>query len=202
MTRRIIRLGCAALAAAALAGCQADLGTGEAPASPPSSQPSSSSQPSPVPSGAPSLPARGIAACRAGALRLAQQPGGEGAAGTLFVGIGVTNTSTHPCTLRGYPQITLSHGTTALAATVVDGGLGGPFAEPVRTVTLAPGGTSAFAFAYNTVTINSGTSCPQADRMHLRLPGQLTRVVGPVQVRPLCSPSVRVSPFLRASTVF
>ena len=62
-------------------------------------------------------------------------------------------------------------------------------------------GSPAFAFAYSTVTINSGTVCPQADRMHLRLPGQLT-VVGPVQVRPLCNPSVRVSPFLRASTVF
>jgi hypothetical protein len=193
MTRRIIMLGCAALAAAALAGCRADFGSAGGGTSSPSPVPSA-----PPSSAAPSVPASTVAACPAGSLRLAPLPGGGGAMGTAFIKLGVTNTSTRPCTVRGYPQFTLSHGTTALPVTVVDGGVAA-YLVPVRTVTLAPGGTAGFGLAYSNVPGSSGT-CPVSDRMHLRLPGQQARVVGPVQIR-VCQPSMRVSPFLPVSEV-
>jgi hypothetical protein len=145
-----------------------------------------------------------VAACRAGALRLAQLPDNDGAAGTISVLIQVRNTAAHTCTLRGYPQFTLTaHSASTgadvpLAVTPTHGQLAGPFAAPVTTVAVAPGGAAGFLLAYRNRTASGDGACAVSTKLHLRLPGQAGTVVGPAQVL-VCVPTVTVSAFVPGS---
>ncbi|THA44960.1 DUF4232 domain-containing protein [Streptomyces sp. A1136] len=68
----------------------------------------------------------------------------DGAAGSLYYPISFTNTSTHTCTLRGYPGVSVVDvrhhqiGTSAIRT-----------GEPVDTVTVSPGDTVTAVFRTN-----------------------------------------------------
>jgi hypothetical protein len=82
----------------------------------------------------------------------------------------------------------------------VHGHLQGPFASPVMTVPLAPGGKAGFFLAYSNRQASGGGDCDLATKLRLRLPGQLTEVVGPVEI-PVCAPTVPVSAFVPAGAL-
>ena len=125
-----------------------------------------------------------------------QLPGGEGAAGTIAVTIRLTNTGSAACTLRGYPSFTLTGGGRTLPADLIHGNLGGPFDTPVTTVTLAPVDNGGFLVAYGDVPRNGATSCAQATRLALALPGGAATGTAMIMV---CGGSLTVSPFLPES---
>ena len=212
MTRiRLALLAAAAVATlAALSGCGPD--KKPAAAAPPSSDPSSSSSsaaPSSDPSSAPSSSsssspkASSSAAagkqCTSAAIKLAPVPGSEnGAAGTIYVQIGLTNTAKTSCTVKGYPDFTLTARSpstqrdTQLAAPIErDTNLVAPYGGTPTTVTIQPGGKAVFLLGYSQVP-RGETACPVADKMHLRLPTQPTPVVAAVSIK-VCGPALRVS---------
>jgi hypothetical protein len=143
-------------------------------------------------------------ACSANALSLAQLPGQDGAAGTIVVKIRITNVSGRACVLGGYPNFRLTAPSASMGTDVnetislVDGGLGGPFATPPASLTLAPNGTAGFLVAYSNRTGTGAGGCDLASKLHLMLPGQSVAVVGPVQIQ-VCVPTMHVSAFLPGS---
>jgi hypothetical protein len=206
--------GLAVLAGAALAGCKVNLGTPSAAGTPkpdtsqsagPSAGPGAGATGTPAPGGSTSPTGNpSVRPCPATALTLAQRPGNDGAAGTIVVTVLVTNRSARACTLRGYPVFTLTAHSASLSrdidepVTLRHGELGGPFAKPVTTVTLAPGGKAGFLVAYSNRTASGDGGCDLATKLHLRLPGETVTVVGPVEIQ-VCIPTLRVSAFLPAA---
>jgi hypothetical protein len=103
--------------------------------------------------------------CLAAHLKILRS-GSEGAAGTIELTFSLTNTSTTPCTLHGYPGLQLLDATgNELATNVVRGG-GLAFENvAVTDVSLAPGQTAYFNLGYNDVTTGTSTcsAAPQAE---------------------------------------
>jgi hypothetical protein len=83
--------------------------------------------------------ADGTPACATTDLK-AKVGAGQGTAGSVYEAIDFTNTSSDPCTLYGYPGVSLTSGGSPgsqLGAAARRGGASAP-----RLVTLAPGGTA------------------------------------------------------------
>ncbi len=188
--------GLALLAGLALSGCATGAGAPVAGGSAlPSSPASVSASASPSAAPAPASPSLDAGPRPCAALAVAQLPGDDGAAGTIVVRIQVTNGGTGPCTISGYPDFTLTVHSAAHPVTLVRGQLGGPFAAPATTLTVAPGGHAGFFVAYSNRTDSGDGSCVTADQLRLTQPGSASPSVGPVQL-PLCQDTLRVSAYV------
>jgi hypothetical protein len=133
----------ALICAAALAGCASSGSSSQPPAAgstttvtaSPSAPAASSNTPAVV---APSSSAAGSTACATSALQV-KLGASDGYAGGVYQTIDFTNTSGSPCTLTGYPGVSLvtgpSHQQLGLAAKRST-------STPATTVTLAPGATA------------------------------------------------------------
>ena len=126
----------ALICVAALTGCASSGSSSQPPAASPSAPAASSNTPAVV---APSSSsAAGSTACATSALQVKLGPS-DGYAGGVYQTIDFTNTSGSPCTLTGYPGVSLVTGPPyqqlGLAAKRST-------TTPVTTVTLAPGATA------------------------------------------------------------
>ena len=144
------------------------------------------------------------AACRGGGLTGKFGPG-QGAAGTIFMSVIVTNHGTVPCTLNGYPTMTFydsSNHTMPSAVTPSGAYFSGSGGTPVTPslITVAPQGTATFALAYSDVPAGSQTSCPEVDHISVYTPG-FTSTVDAISIPgagtfgPCGGGAVTVSPF-------
>lgn len=138
-----------------------------APSTSSSSSATSSSATSPSSSAAASSPSAATApTCLTSALRAAVADSGA-AAGTIALTISLTNTGTHPCTLRGFPEVSL----------VRDGvQLGAPATRDtgdVTTVRLPAGGSTTFGlFVVQALNYPEETCRPRtADGFRIYPPG-------------------------------
>jgi hypothetical protein len=134
----------ALVCAAALAGCASSGGSSPpgasgttAVASPTSAGPASSSSNTPAVA-SPSSPAAGPAACPTSSLQV-KQGVAQGYAGGVYVVIDFTNTSGSPCTLYGYPGVSLVSGP---PYTQIGLAAKRSTSTPKKLVTLTPGATA------------------------------------------------------------
>lgn len=136
------------------------------------------------------------APCAAGDLRLAQRPGSSAAGGTVVVAIGLTNASHHTCTVRGYPDLTVSGASGGVPATVRHGGDFPTLNAPVTTVTVKPAARTGFLLAYLNRPTSASGSCTTATSMALRWGS--ASVTGPVRIS-VCGSALRISPYRTAA---
>jgi hypothetical protein len=132
-------------------------------------------------------------------LAVSQLPGDSGAAGTIAIAIQVKNTSSHKCTVKGYPAFTLSdHEGSSDTDEPVQLSHGayvtGAFGAPVKTITVSPGGHSGFVLAYSQVPTGS-SPCATTHRMHLSLPGSGATTTGDVTID-VCGSPIQISPYV------
>jgi hypothetical protein len=125
---------------------------------------------------------------------------GEGAAGTLFDTLELTNAGSFACTLDGFVSIQmLDAGGNPLPTNGVPGGgqLGG-HPGPSAFV-LAPGAASQFVIAWSDVPVGGETTCPVAATVQVTPPGGSSplTVSGLTGVAPCNSGTIDISP-LRA----
>lgn len=146
-TRITVLVGTGIVAAALLAGCSSG-GTGtptetatatETVTASPTTAPSSAGASSPgatTPAGASGAGTAGTARCAAGSLRVGEEAGSGGAAGSTYTHLTLENTGSATCTLQGWPGVSfVGNGTGKQigAAATQDRSSAHP------TVTLAPG---------------------------------------------------------------
>lgn len=143
--------------------------------------------PQPAPGGV--LPAS--APCRAANLRLNSETGDAGAGGRTNV-FGVTNAGTTPCSVAGYPAVSLldaqGRGLTAIRSEQNPN-----TATPVNI----PAGGKAFFDIHWTVIPNEGAGervCPSAARVRVLIPGDPAALAIPLAFQP-CGGRIRVNPF-------
>lgn len=154
----------------------------------------------PVPA-APPAPAGSIQAsapCKGPQLKLSLA-GGDAGAGNRVSILGVQNVGTQPCSLTGYPSITLQDRQgAALAGVRSDRTLGSHFrqGQTPGPVELAPQGQGFFDIAWSVVPDESAgeTTCPSAARIRMTAPGDISSVTLAQALTP-CGGRIRVSPF-------
>lgn len=124
--------------------------------------------------------------------------GGNGAAGTLEVTVGLKSSSPTPCVLGGYPglQLLAANGS-ALPTTVIRKGNYSFTAMAPTTVTLATGQSADFNMGYSDVPTGN-QSCPTASSMEVTPPNATDHLVVTATVAP-CGGTVVVSPVFAAS---
>jgi hypothetical protein len=204
----LVLTGCSGHPAQPVAGPSTAASTAvSTPAAPTPGLPNSGGPPGSAPAGSapagPSARPGVVTGCEGSALSLKQLPNGNGATGTIVVAISITNTSTTSCTLKGYPDFTLTGRTPGLTTdkpapvSIKPGHLHGlvAYAHAPTQVTVAPGGTAGFLDAFSNVPQGKG-ECSAATRMNLKL-GTST-ATGPVQLA-VCGAPMQVSPFVPAS---
>lgn len=139
----------------------------------------------------------GAPPCRGPALSLARESS-EGAAGSRFVTLSLTNEGTAPCSLTGHPGLELrdAQGRALARMQVVEepGGYysGGREPGPVR---LAPGGKAWFDLAYSALPHEDigETQCPTVARVVAQAPGDSADIPLDLELQP-CGRQVRVTP--------
>jgi|SRR5215471_15823039 len=96
----------------------------------------------------------------------------EGAAGTLFDTLQLTNVSGLSCTLNGFVTVQLLDASNAPMPTInmPGGGMLSGFPGP-SPFTLGPGQSSQFVLAWSDVPVGAETSCPEAAHLALTPPG-------------------------------
>ena len=149
----------------------------------------------PVP-GAPTQPAPGgvlpaSTPCRAAQLRLNTETGDAGAGNRVNV-FGVTNAGTAPCSVAGYPSVSLLDAQ-GRALTAVRSDQNPQTATPVN---IPVGGKVFFDIAW-TVVPNEGAGerlCPSAARVRVLIPGDPAALAIPLAFTP-CGGRIRVNPF-------
>jgi hypothetical protein len=123
---------------------------------------------------------------------------GEGAAGTITGTIIVTNVGTTPCTVNGYPTMSLSSGSGApLTVTMVNGltvSISPPANAGPSSVTIAANGTAQFAYQYSDVPSGAETSCPSSEVASVTLPGGGTSPGFAFTASPCDNGTIHVSP--------
>jgi hypothetical protein len=113
------------------------------------------------------------AACRAAHLR-GHLYGSNGAAGTILLGISLTNKGA-TCTLKGYTRLQLMASARRTLPTHVYHGGGLPILDGrPKTVTLAHNGVASVLIAYSDVPHTGETRCPDGTEILLRVPGDQT----------------------------
>ncbi len=143
----------------------------------------------PVPASAPP--------CRAPQLRLSNE-GGDAGAGNRVANIGVQNIGTQPCSLTGYPTVTLQDAQGRnLAAIRSEQATGSYFTpgQPPAPVVLAPQARAAFELAWSAIP-NEGQgerTCPNAARIRVTAPGDTSPASLDMNLAP-CGGRVKVSP--------
>lgn len=149
-------------------------------------------EPAPAGSIQPSAP------CKGPQLKLSRV-GGDAGAGNRVSIFGVQNVGARPCSLTGYPSITLQDEAGDPLATVRSDRTLGSYFRPGQTpgpVELAPQGQGFFDIAWNVVPDESAgqTTCPSAARIRMTAPGD-TSPVSLAQAFTPCGGRIRVSPF-------
>jgi Protein of unknown function (DUF4232) len=130
--------------------------------------------------------------CRANDLRVKRGSGGV-ATGHELVGFILRNGSGGPCTLRGFPNVTLlDRSGRALGVTVkpLSSDFFGQLA--VRTIAVPAGGAASFHLAFE-VAINGG-NCPTARSMRVTLPDGGAALRAALRNQLACPGGVTVSP--------
>ena len=129
--------------------------------------------------------------CRAANLRLNSETGDAGAGGRTNV-FGVTNAGTTPCSVAGYPSVSLLDAQ-GRALTAVRSDQNPNTATPVNI----PAGGKAFFDIHWTVVPNEGAGervCPSAARLRVLIPGDTAALAIPLAFQP-CGGRIRVNPF-------
>ncbi|MBW8304882.1 MAG: DUF4232 domain-containing protein [Brevundimonas sp.] len=147
---------------------------------------------------APSGPATAAAPpCKGPQLQLSNE-GGDAGAGNRVANIGIRNVGARPCSLTGYPGVTVQDGQGRdLAGIRAEQSTGSNFTrgEAPAPVTLRPQQKAAFELAW-TVMPHEGegeTVCPSAARIRVMAPGDTSPVSLDMPFTP-CGGRVRVSP--------
>ena len=118
------------------------------------------------------------------------------------MGYTIANTGSSPCTVNGYPSLTLVPQSGSVSPVVSHSGQAQVFSVAPSTVTLPPTGSASagFVIAYSDVQVNGQTSCPQIDAIQVTLPG----AAGPYQIAqrffPCGAPNLSVSAVVTHST--
>jgi membrane-bound inhibitor of C-type lysozyme len=144
-------------------------------------------QPQPTPGGV--LPAS--TPCRVAQLRLNSETGDAGAGGRTNV-FGVTNAGTAPCSVSGYPSVSLLD-SQGRALTAIRSDQNPNIATPVNI----PVGGKAYFDIHWTVVPNEGAGervCPSAARVRVLIPGDTAALAIPLAFTP-CGGRIRVNPF-------
>lgn len=124
-------------------------------------------------------------------------PGSSGAAaGTIVSTIVLTNESSSPCALEGYPGLKMiSAAGSALPTNVVDGGGPALVNKPVTRVVLgAHGGQASFLLSWSDVPVGTETSCPQSTVLEVIPPGDVSATGFPDRIQPCGGGTIHVSP--------
>jgi hypothetical protein len=125
---------------------------------------------------------------------------GQGAAGTIFQTLALTNTSGLACTLDGFVSVQMLDAANNPLPTVgvPGGGMLGGRPGPSSFV-LAPGAASQFVIAWSDVPVGGETTCPMAATLLVIPPGDTTPldVAGLSGIAPCNSGTIDISP-LRA----
>ncbi len=150
------------------------------------------------PSSNPDLPVPGqpaptdatAVACRTADLRLAAGQGDAGAGNRAQI-LTVTNAGASPCSVSGYPAVSLLDANGRLVSGVRADQNPGTAAP----VTLAPSGRAFFDIAWNVVPneAEGQTTCPSAARIAVRLGTDTASLAMPLSLTP-CGGRIRVSP--------
>jgi photosystem II stability/assembly factor-like uncharacterized protein len=142
-----------------------------------------------------------VASCKASRLRLGFFGSGGGNPGQAVTAIRVTNTSSLPCSLRGYPVVTFLSKAGAVMRVTVGRTPTSVFYGAVTKVVLPPGKAASAGFL---VTSNAfpveGTACPTAASIRVRLPNmtQTFKVTAAVW---LCRLSADISPVVKGAVL-
>ncbi|WP_298159563.1 DUF4232 domain-containing protein [Brevundimonas sp.] len=144
-------------------------------------------QPQPAPGGV--LPSS--APCRAGQLRLNSETGDAGAGNRVNV-FGVTNAGTAPCSVSGYPAVSLLD-SQGRALTAIRSDQNPSTATPVN---IPVGGKAFFDIAWNVVPQEAAGErvCPSAARVRVLIAGDTAALAIPLEFTP-CGGRIRVNPF-------
>lgn len=151
--------------------------------------------PEPAPGGA-VVPA--VAACRGPQLKLSND-GGDAGAGNRVAIIGVQNVGARPCSLTGYPAVSLQDARGRSLTTVRSEQTGDNYfrsGSPSTPVVLASQGKAFFDIAWNVVPHEGDgeTVCPAAARVRAIAPGDTSPASLAMTFTP-CGGHIRVSPF-------
>jgi hypothetical protein len=128
----------------------------------------------------------------------------QGAAGTITGVVTVTNTATTPCTVDGYPTMTLYSGSGApLTVTMVNGltvSVTPQSSAPPTSVTIAPSSTAQFAYQFSDVPVGGQTSCPTSEKATTTMPGAMASSgYFALAISPCNNGTIRVSPVYKTS---
>ena len=149
-----------------------------------------------APSG-PATAASGAPPCKGPQLKLSNE-GGDAGAGNRVANIGLQNIGAQPCTVTGYPGVTVQDRQgRALAGVRAEQSTGSYFTQgeaPVP-VTLQPREKAAFELAWNVMPHEGEgeTACPSVARIRVTAPGDTSPVTLDMPLTP-CGGRVRVSP--------
>ncbi len=119
-----------------------------------------------------------LTACSGSTFTGVMQPG-QGAAGTIYATVVLTNTSATPCRVNGWPTLTLFNGAGAvMGSTIIRSSSAFSTLSGVPTapsnVTVPAQGTVQFALAYSDVPVGNQTVCPTVVTFTVNLPLNLT----------------------------
>jgi hypothetical protein len=173
-------VGAAVLITMALAGCGNTPVAKAAPPAPATSPAPAPTAPESTPASAPAstpattghTPESPPGQCSAAGFRIATY-GGDGAAGSAYTGIALTNASKHSCTLSGVPGVRFTDAAgKALPTAAKSSG------DPASRFTVKPGGKAYFTIrTANVEDDNEGAPCnPEAAGLEVTLPGGTSHV--------------------------
>lgn len=135
--------------------------------------------------------------CRGPQLRLSNE-GGDAGAGNRVTNIGLQNIGAQPCSLAGYPTVTLldaqDRNLTAIRSEQATGSYFTP-GQPPAPVVLAPQAKAVFELAWSAIP-NEGQgerTCPNAARIRVTAPGDTSPAALDMSLAP-CGGRVKVSP--------
>ena len=143
----------------------------------------------------------GTTTCSVSQLKVTTGPS-NGAAGTIYNAMILTNTSATTCTLQGYPGMQLLNAQgQKLPTNVVRGGLS--FQDPAANqspslVTLASQQAAQYDWSYSDVPVGNQQTCPMASSVLVTPPNDFTSATISLQVPSCGSGTLHVSPVFPA----
>ncbi|MGO9558082.1 MAG: DUF4232 domain-containing protein [Acidimicrobiales bacterium] len=125
----------------------------------------------------------------------------SGAAGTVDYGIDVANSGPEPCTLDGYPTVTLVPVSGKVTPVISHAGQGSVFSLLPQNVSLAASSapTAGFVLQYNDEQSDGQTSCPQIKQIRVTMPGLGGTFTVNKSFYPCGAPNISVSAFVTES---
>jgi hypothetical protein len=125
----------------------------------------------------------GVSACRTAQLniRLGHTGAAMGSVGSSAV---FTDSSSSPCTLRGYPSLQMLDASGAHIPTRVTRTATTVPRLPARLVSLRPGGHATFYIGFADATGFAAATCPTSSRVEITPPGDLSPITVTWQLQP------------------